>query len=202
MSLKICSICNTEKSISEFYKNSTRKDGFQSECKICSDKRAKEKRTERRRSYSMYYSKAKFDQLKQRAEKKKLDFYLTEEEFQRWWYESMNVCFYCAINTGSYRRVRDFILEYEGDNFKINRFKKFFLNRNHWKLEWLVLDLIDSDKGYEISNLAKVCWFCKRLKGNFFTADEMIEISPRIIEDLVEEINEEEDEEINWPFKP
>ena len=35
--MKLCKICNTEKPISEFYKNATKKDGLQHRCKLCSN---------------------------------------------------------------------------------------------------------------------------------------------------------------------
>lgn len=36
--MKICKVCNTEKSLNEFYKEASSKDGHSSKCKICKNK--------------------------------------------------------------------------------------------------------------------------------------------------------------------
>ena len=55
MEIKTCSKCGETKATSEFYKDSSHKDGFQSHCKLCKDKSGKIYRMKNQDKINAYY---------------------------------------------------------------------------------------------------------------------------------------------------
>ena len=90
-----------------------------------------------------------------------------------------------------YQKIRDFILSYKGNNFEIQKFKRFYRNSKHQRIRWMTIDRIHNDKGYEPDNMCKACWICNSLKSDFFDSDQMRLITPKIISKLNSEIDKE-----------
>jgi hypothetical protein len=97
---------------------------------------------------------------------------------------------YCGISIEEYRILRDFILDYTGDNSTIKRFSRFYRSPKHAAINWMTLDRINNEIGYEIFNIVKCCWFCNSLKSDFFTPEEMRTFSPAIMEGLKKAVSQ------------
>lgn len=138
------------------------------------------------------YGKGAIANLKANAEKRGIQFSLTQESLEAWWKGTEEVCEYCKTTAEEYVRLRDIVMQYDGCNHQISRFKRAFKSTRHQQISRLTLDRKDNYRGYEISNLAKACWFCNNIKGDFFTVKEMKAMMPRIISQLQQAIREEE----------
>ena len=65
--MKTCTICKTEKTLLEFYKDKSKKGGFRNDCKKCKDTKTKEyatKNLESKKLYDIEYRKKNADKLK------------------------------------------------------------------------------------------------------------------------------------------
>jgi len=98
------------------------------------------------------------------------------------------VCAYCNITIEGYRRIRDFIVSYDGENYEINKFKYCFKNSNHQKINNMTIDRINNNIGYEIDNIIKACWICNYHRGAMFTYKQWKMVAPSLISDLKKEI--------------
>ncbi|MAP23836.1 MAG: hypothetical protein CL582_23140 [Alteromonadaceae bacterium] len=196
-----CSKCEKEKSLDQFYKNSSTRRGFQSWCKTCNKthqgkwnrtERGKEciRKRDRRRIEEGYYlfGNGKVGRLRIQAEKKGLSFSLTANSFKQWWMSSKEICVYCNITIEGYRRIRDFIVSYDGENYEINKFRRCFISQSHHRINDTTVDRIDSSIGYEIDNIVKACWICNYCKGSLFTYKQWKMVAPSLISDLKKEI--------------
>ena len=138
------------------------------------------------------YGKGAIANLKAGAEARGIRFSLTQQSLEAWWKGTEEVCEYCQISVEEYMRLRDIVVQYDGYNHQIHRFKRVFKTTKQQKISRLTLDRKDNCRGYEIGNLAKACWFCNNIKSDFFTAKEMKAMMPRIIAQLQQAIREEE----------
>ncbi|QOX64228.1 hypothetical protein FRZ06_13205 [Anoxybacterium hadale] len=201
--LKKCALCGQEKNISEFGKNSRNKDGLHSYCKECNSKKAKEynktekgkanviKALKKQQSQGYFrYGKGAIQNISKSAKNRGIEFTLTEAELSAWWKNNTDVCYYCNTPIEEYRIIRDFILNYEGNEWDVLRFKRFFERDVHAKINDMTLDRVDNKKGYSIENIVKSCWICNSLKSDFYTADEMRLISPLIIKSISDKMKE------------
>lgn len=93
-----------------------------------------------------------YEILMANADKRNIPVIFSVNEFISWWDSIPNICFYCK---------RD-----------LETSKDFFGK----KTGRLTVDRIDNNKGYELTNIAKSCWLCNRIKADIFTKDEMLEI--------------------------
>ncbi|WP_347275571.1 hypothetical protein [Candidatus Kuenenia sp.] len=186
MNTKICARCGVEKPVVEFHKNSRNKDGLHSYCKTCNkEKAAKHLKTakgkaalsraiERAQDRGYYrYGKGAIPILRQGAQKRGISFELTAESLADWWNSQPDVCFYCGISLDEYLEIRDFILAYEGNNFELAKFKRFYRSPKHQSIRWMTIDRIHNEQGYKVENIAKVCLICNSLKSDFFDGDQM-----------------------------
>lgn len=137
------------------------------------------------------YGKGAISILKQNAKKRGIDFNLTAENLEDWWHSAPDICYYCGLSLVEYIRIRDFIISYRGMNFKITKFKRFYRSPKHQGIRWMTLDRKDNYKGYEISNIVKSCWICNSLKSDFFSVEDMKNITPKIVRNLIKEIEKE-----------
>lgn len=152
-------------------------------------------RKEKHRETVKRYSKTEegtYLNIKNGAKSRNIPFLLTQAEFQMWWNGTEDICEYCKTTAEEYVRLRDIVMQYDGCNHQISRFKRAFKSTRHQQISRLTLDRKDNSRGYEISNLAKACWFCNNIKGDFFTVKEMKAMMPRIIAQLQQAIREEE----------
>lgn len=195
--MKQCKCCGEFKDTSEFGKNARNSDGLHSYCKKCNAKKAKEyNKTEngkknvllaqKRQVNSGYfrYGKGAIINMSKSAQKRGIEFNLTEKELNEWWIKNEDKCFYCGLSFEEYRRIRDFIISYKGENWEIARFKRFFKLDNQAKINNMTIDRTDNSRGYEIDNIVKSCWFCNSIKSDFFTKDEMVEIGKIVLRSL------------------
>lgn len=204
MNTKLCARCGVGKPVTEFHKSSHNKDGFHSYCKTCNkEKAAAHLKTDkgkaalgraigRAQNHGYYrYGKGAIPILRQGALKRGIPFDLTSESLEKWWTGQPDVCSYCGINSDTYLEIRNLILAYEGNNFEINKFKRFFRSPKHQRIRWMTIDRIHNDQGYRVENMAKACWICNSIKSDFFDSDQMKLIAPKIIEKLKCEIEKE-----------
>ena len=204
MNTKTCVRCGEDKPISEFHRNARSKDGLHSYCKICNKANAAAyaktpigkaalKGAVSRAADKGYYrfGKGAIPILRQGAEKRGLAFDLTAEGLESWWNSVPDRCFYCGIQIDEYLKLRDFIVHYSGQNFEINKFKRFYRSPKHQAIRWMTIDRVKNDLGYNFDNIVKSCWICNSLKNDFFDGEQMKQIAPQIIQKLLNEISKE-----------
>jgi len=109
---------------------------------------------------------------------------LTTKRLNTWWRNTPDACVYCGITTKQYIIIRDIVMEYHGDDWEINRFKRFFSTSIQSQIARMTVDRKDTMKGYTIKNMAKACWICNALKSNFFSEEDMYLISKRVMTKL------------------
>ena len=201
MKTKICVRCAVVKSDTEFHKNSSNKDGLHSYCKTCNKEKAAahlktdkgkvaaKKAIRKAQNQGYYrYGNGAISILRQGATKRGIFLNLTAESLKTWWESMPDVCLYCGISLDDYLKIRDFIIAYEGSNFEVNKFKRFYRNPKHQAIRWMTIDRIHNEEGYKVENIAKACWICNSLKSDFFDSYQIKSIAPKMIEKLKSEI--------------
>jgi hypothetical protein len=199
----MCIKCGLTKDISEFHKNARNKDGYHSYCKSCNALKAKEfnntpkgkintRNAQKKQSDSGYfkYGKGAIQNMSRSASNRGIEFHLTEEELKKWWDITNDICFYCGIDIEKYRSIRDFIISYEGKEWEILRFKRFFALENQAKINDMTIDRTNNSLGYEVNNIVKSCWICNSLKSDFFTKEEMKIVSKLVINNFLKYMEE------------
>jgi hypothetical protein len=134
--------------------------------------------------------------LRAGATRRGIDFNLTPEQLETWWLSTKDNCYYCKMSIEEFKYLRDFILNYEGENIGISKFKRVFVSEKQAKINWMTLDRQDNNLGYEIGNIVKCCWFCNYIKRDFLSEEDMLQIAEGIINRLRNEI-QKETEKIN-----
>ena len=84
-------------------------------------------------------------------------FNLTEQDLTAWWKNTPDTCYYCNLSISQYLKIRDYIIAYEGDDWNILRFKRFFIQNIHKKISDMTIDRKNNKLGYERSNIVKYC---------------------------------------------
>ncbi|MBW2086696.1 MAG: hypothetical protein JRI54_11825 [Deltaproteobacteria bacterium] len=204
MNTKVCTRCGEAKPLSEFHRNARSKDGLHSYCKRCNKEKAAaylktdkgkasiKKAISRAADKGYYrYGKGAIPILRQAAKKRGIAFDLTVESLEEWWHITPDRCFYCGMTIEEYLRIRDFILSYSGNNFEISKFKRFYRSPKHQAIRWMTIDRKRNDIGYSVDNIVKCCWICNSLKNDFFDAEQMKNISSKLISKLRSEIEKE-----------
>jgi hypothetical protein len=199
--MKRCSKCQCEKSPEDFPKNKLTKDGRGSWCRDCcaaySDAYSKTAagrvalaRAVKRQQAAGYYrfGRGAIPILKQGASARGIAFSLTAESLETWWRQAPDACSYCGITTEEYRRLREFVVSYDGTDYEILKFRRIFRSSKHAAINWLTLDRADNGRGYELDNLVKCCWFCNSIKGSLLTSLDMKVIATNVIQRLQERI--------------
>jgi len=190
---KTCIRCKKEKPLAEFNKNRTRPDGHECYCRQCVKEMNKASQASRSACAKKYKAAARsegyyasgggrWSALKNSAKTRGLAFDLTKEQLKSWWGSSPDVCEYCRMTIEDYRRIRDFVLDYEGGDPEILKFKPLFSGR---KIDILTIDRIDSCGGYTLGNLKKCCWICNSVKGRLLSDKHMKLVAKDVIRDLV-----------------
>ena len=85
---------------------------------------------------------------------------ITQQEFVEWYKSQQKVCCYCGIKEEELQTLKD---AYNNKTYRLS------------------IDRIDSNKNYEMGNLALCCLRCNHIKGDFFTQSEMEEIGQKFI---------------------
>lgn len=159
--MRICSACKIPKENNEFYKCKRNKDGLVYLCKNCC--KIKRKTVWKRNPILLkirkkkYYQKEKysagrvFNIIRDSVKRRNIELIITKKEFKDWYNACEKKCEYCRIS--------------EKDVFKISK-----------KTKRLTIDRKNSNIGYLKNNLVLACDRCNRIKGSFFTYEEMLKI--------------------------
>jgi len=189
--MKYCPKCKQNKEENEFYRDKVMKGGLYVYCKKCSkdyDKKRYPKEQERRRKqakkwrrqnrehfnkirnewqkrnpekmkrYSKKYRlniKSRFPKLKYAGAKFK------KEDFLGWYDKQKKECFYCGIPEN-----------------ELSNNKKFLLTATDGKLTF---DKKNPEGEYTLDNMVLSCMRCNLIKSNFFSVDEMKQLSKQFI---------------------
>lgn len=97
---------------------------------------------------------------KKRAEKNGWPYALTREEFKSFIFDR---CYYCGTSESNY--------------FSVTKVKRS--HRYTWRLSYMGIDRIDSEKGYTVTNCRTCCIKCNKMKLNH-TSDEFKEHVQRV----------------------
>ena len=108
-----------------------------------------------RRDYKSYNPRGIFSSVKSGAKKRGITVAFTIDEFEKWWNEQPQICFYCK---------RPFELIKSLNDSVNNRAKR------------LTIDRIDNLQGYSLGNIRLACYRCNQIKGDYFTEAEMLKI--------------------------
>lgn len=177
---KVCKRCNTEKLLTSFSRNRTRRDGLQDYCKACNSRINKQWLNQHREQYREYqarwyeenrgrlkgkmadYAKTpteRYRQIKRRAKLRNIDLAITKNGFIDWFNAQRQVCHYCEGSLTGYE------------------------NGSLWGL---TVDRRDNTKGYEVGNLVLACMRCNVMKGSWLTEKQMVDAARRYFEPLIE----------------
>lgn len=102
-----------------------------------------------------------FKRLSYRAKGRGIPFELILEEFVKWFSEQKQECTYCGITFEQMQKTKDKMLV---------RFNKTFS-----------VDRKDNAGAYAIDNIVLACNRCNFIKGDYFTFQEMKEISDKYV---------------------
>lgn len=200
---KECASCHKILDESFFSINKRNKDGLHSYCKKCNAERAKKYNQTKGKDKLIKYQKKQIDNgyfryghgayvnMKKSAEKRKIEFTLTEDDLKLWWKNSENVCEYCQSNVEEYELIRDFIKSYNGTNKTILCIKRHvYNNENYYKIKTMTIDRKNSNEGYKLNNIVKSCWICNSVKSNKIPYENMKK-SGIILKKIILQIMEE-----------
>jgi len=207
---KRCSKCKKPKPAEAFPKNRRSSDGLASWCKACNaanssayfktplgkaalkryfksdkGKAARKRGIDKLRNEGYFrHGKGAVAALRHRARKRGISCVLTTAELGEWWMNVPDSCAYCGVRLEDYRRLRDVIVSYDGENWEIRRFKRFFRSSRQERIDCMTIDRVDSSRGYELGNIVKSCWICNSLKSDFLTECEMQVLGPSLRKSL------------------
>ena len=200
---KECANCHRILDESFFTKNIRNADGLHSYCKECNALKAKQYnqtkgkknllKSSKRQVESGYfrYGHGALMNMKNSAEKRGIEFDLTEVQLKEWWLKTEDHCFYCGCTPEKFIEYRDFIKNYKGDNPNILYIQQHVFNKqNYYKISTMTIDRLDSSMGYKVENMVKACWICNSLKSNTYSEEEMKLIGPQVIKEIENERNQ------------
>ena len=99
----------------------------------------------------------KFNSLRSRAKRRGLKVEITFEEYR---YLKISDCHYCGID---------------------NMFLKYYCEVMNIGMPYMSIDRKDNTKGYTSDNVVACCFLCNKIKGSFFTEEEMRKIGEQYI---------------------
>ena len=99
----------------------------------------------------------KYLATKKRASEKGLDFNISFSYFQQL---KLDDCHYCGTT---------------------NLLLAHYCEVMGLRTPWMTLDRTDNAKGYIPGNLVPACFVCNRIKSNFFTYEEMLDIGKKYV---------------------
>ena len=194
MIYKECARCHRILDDSHFSKNKRNKDGLHSYCRECNALKAKEYNKKMGGGYTAKYSLRQrkngyfrfghgaFVNMKKSSAKRGIEFLLTEEELKEWWLSTPDVCFFCGIDEDEYLKVRDFVVNYNGDNETIIYINEHVFNKEIYKkITTMTIDRVESGGPYSVDNIVKSCWICNSIKSNSFSKKDMVKKGHEIL---------------------
>jgi len=162
MDTKYCISCKQTKSITEFGKCRTWKDGLTVYCRDCTNRKGRqqkklhpEQNRETQRRYMRKIRKTpqgRWCRLRDRANRESKSFEITLEQFSLW-FEQEHKCHYCG----------QVLTTLNGST----------------TIDSLNIDRKDNEKGYALDNIVLACRRCNSIKGNWLTYQQMLEIAQK-----------------------
>lgn len=164
--MKGCSGCRKSypKNSENFPYKDKAKNYFQPKCRDCQSAYMKNYRKAHREKFLMSNRrydktpKGAYKKLKQSIRGHKVS--IAQKEFVEWFVSQPKTCFYCGLTEDELQTVKD---SYNNKTYRLS------------------IDRLDSSKGYEKGNMVLCCLRCNNIKGDFFTASEMVEIGLKYI---------------------
>jgi len=109
----------------------------------------------------------KFSSLKSRAKKRQLKLTITFDQFKAL---KNGDCFYCGVS---------------------NNLLRFYAEAMKIKTPWMTLDRKDNAVGYLPENVVGACFLCNKIKGSFFSAEEMLIIGRLLVAPKLKEFEDQ-----------
>ena len=166
---KRCCHCHKVKTIDEFGRNKSKKDGHQEYCLLCAKyyrslwRRYPNPDLESRRLH-LSSPQNRYHQIKYRAAKDKISFLLHRDQFVSWFNGSKQICYYCGMP-----------LELSGNG----------------NLAGVTIDRKDNLTGYNLENIALSCRRCNTMKGSWLTEGQMLEIAKKYFSPHLSQVRKE-----------
>jgi len=157
---KICSKCNVEKSLTEFYKDKSKNDDFRSACKIC-DEIIKQKYKLSHKNEKANYDKKRRKKLKKKLKINHHEYYCKhQKEIKKYNKNRYKKVIWKYIFYGIYNRCNNpknkFYYRYGGREIECriteDEIKQLMKRDHYWDLKKPSIDRIDNDGNYELSN--------------------------------------------------
>jgi len=113
----------------------------------------------------------KYNSLRARAKKRNLPVTMSYELYCRL---KMSDCYYCGIS---------------------NLLLQFYCNIMKIRTPWMSIDRADNTQGYVFNNVVPCCFLCNKIKGSFFSLEEMKKIGKEFVAPKFKVFEEEAFEE-------
>lgn len=139
---------NKKQTLNYYYEN-------KEECLMKNKKYEQENKAKLSESRKKYFASIPglFSTLKAGAKKRKVGFTILFEDFEKWYLNQTQECYYCKRSL-----------------------EKCLKDKDTKGITRLTFDRKNNKIGYTIANLALACFRCNDLKSNYFTEEEMLEI--------------------------
>ena len=154
---KICPACKIEKKASEFYKSKQRKDGLRCQCKECERKKNAEREPLYRETRKKYRQSNRCKELKRQQYKNNKDKVIENNKKQS--KKTLGGRLFSYKRSATARNI--------DQNLTDEEFKSFWQVSCSYcgsEIKTIVLDRIDSDKGYQLDNVISCCSICNKMK--------------------------------------
>ena len=146
--MKTCTKCGETKPLSEFGKHRGTKDGLNSWCKVCDRKKYREYIKTPSGIYTNIKGRLNYYKTK--------NLNISRKDFIEWYSSVEKRCIYCGIHENDLATLGD------SYNDKAHR---------------LTVDCVVNEKGYIAGNLGLACLRCNSIKSDFFSYEEMRQLS-------------------------
>jgi len=110
---------------------------------------------------------SKYYALKRRATQNNKLVTITFDEFKN---IKTDNCYYCGVS---------------------NYLLMFYCGLMGINTPWMTIDRKDNNKGYTPDNVVPACFLCNKIKGNFFTEEEMLRIGKEFVAPKLEKFKAE-----------
>jgi hypothetical protein len=109
----------------------------------------------------------KYASLIRRAKENKLDVSLSYNDYQ---FLKLSDCEYCGVS--------ELLIKFYCEILKVNT-------------PWITIDRKDNNRGYLKENCVASCFLCNKIKGSFFSFEEMLEIGSRYVKPKFQKFEKE-----------